>query len=41
MEDRINNMVEKGVYSGRDGYIMGGSHNIIVAEKGVYSGREV
>ena len=33
-------LVEKGVYSGAEGYILGGSYNIIVVEKGVYSGRE-
>ena len=37
----IYTFVEKGdniLYSGREGYILGGSY--IVVEKGVYSGRE-
>ena len=32
-ERRIE-LLKRGVYSGREGYILGGSHNIIVVEKG-------
>ena len=33
-------VVEKGVYSWREEYILGVSHDIILLKMGVYSGRE-